>query len=106
LEAFLGVFNHPAYQNISLGLCDAGNSTVNTGCQIKTGVMETLGQRYHAEAEHVSGNFWLGRVFYDNHDPDLAANVLRIQFEITGGVVSRVGVEQEQELFIWYHRVS
>lgn len=44
-------------------------------------------------------------MFVDDHDPTVVYSVSRFQFEISGRVVTRVGIEMEAELYIWYDRV-
>jgi len=59
----------------------------------------------HFEIEHVSGEWWLGRMFVDDRDPNAVYSVSRFQFEISGETVTKLGIEMEAGLYIWYDRV-
>ena len=102
LSAYAGTFNHPAYHNITLRTC---NSTANAACQLRGSPFVALGMTIHFEIEHVSGQWWLGRMFVDDHDPTVVYSVSRFQFETSGKAVTKVGIEMEPGLYIWYDRV-
>ena len=105
LPAYVATFNHPAYHNLTVSFCNSTSPTAATPCDLRVSPIETFGQQVHLELEHVSGAWWLARLFYDDHDPTLAAGLLKVQAEIVGGVVTKIGVDVDQDLLIWFERV-
>ena len=103
LPAYTGTFNHPAYHNVTL---KSYNSTSSATSQLHSSPFVALGMQIHFEVEHVSGQWWLGRIFVDDHDPTAVFSVLRFQFEISGEIVMRLGIEMEVGLYIWYNRIN
>jgi len=44
-------------------------------------------------------------MFVDDRDPNALYSVSRFQFENSGETVTRLGIEMEAGLYIWYDRV-
>ncbi|OTB09318.1 hypothetical protein M426DRAFT_17969 [Hypoxylon sp. CI-4A] len=103
LEKYIGVYSHPAYQNITLKLVDESDTTIvhdhrNENKDARKGELKAtrddMEWQMTFEFRHVSGEFWAVVIDFLNTPNMLNGQLARAEFEIgVKGTVDKLKVE-------------
>ena len=114
-QACEGTYTNPGYDQLKLRLVEnnhVGNELSGVILQT-TSAMGFDGLTYHIDLHHVSGNFWLGLSFVEEHLPKCGRYnahpelCLRVEFQLgVEGQVHQLGLDLRQESFdgplVWF----